>query len=149
MPPTPICPNVKRSLAPVCPGAAWDCLLFSRTVGHARVELPSYLSSAPAVLPAATLAQFVGRYVIYGFLEAVNTLDVAIDGDTLVTDGSDDTSGELFPPYPARLQYGQDGRFRWSVYPTIIQFHDGDQLGTVTMWTPGGAVYSGRRIDPT
>ncbi len=69
-----------------------------------------------------------------------------MDNDTLVTDGQDDTSGELFPPYRAALSYGDDGRFRWSVFPTIIEFHQGEALGTVTMWTPGGSVYHGERV---
>ena len=131
---------------PVCPGAAWDCLLFHRTLSTAKVELPEYLSAEPAELPPEKLAPLAGRYVIRGFLAAVNTLDVYYQDGVIYTDGQDDTSGELFPPYRASLHYGSDGRFRWSVWPAIIEFHQGERLGEVTMVTPGGAVYQGERI---
>lgn len=131
---------------PVCPGAAWDCLLFHRTLNTGTVERPAYLSAEPSEPPSALLPLLEGRYVIRGFLAAVNTLDVYHEDGALYTDGQDDTSGELFPPYRAALHYGADGRFRWAVWPAIIEFHQGDRLGRVTMVTPGGAVYQGERI---
>lgn len=132
---------------PVCPGAAWDCLLFHRTLSSGTVERPGYLHS-PQADPPADIAEFEGRYVILGFLAAVNTLDVFYRDGTLFTDGQDDTSGEVFPPYRAALHPCEDGRFRWQVWPSIIAFaRDGDRV-TVSVETPGGSLYHGERVGP-
>ena len=131
---------------PVCAGAAWDCLLFHRTLSLGQVELPGYLQAAPAEHPVEELARLSGRYVIYGFLAAVNTLDVFFEGDRLFTDGQDDTSGEVFPPFRVPIHYCRDGRFRWSVWPSILEFHQGEDPVTVSISTPGGARYHGRRV---
>ena len=134
---------------PVCPGAAWDCLLFHRTLTTGEVERPGYLHSAPAEQPFDDLATFNGRYIILGFLAAINTFDVCLEGDTLFTDGQDDTSGEVFPPYKVPLHYCTDGKFRWLAWPSILEFHQDSDSVTVTITTPGGAVYHGKRIgDP-
>ena len=86
------------------------------------------------------------RYIILGFLGAVNTLDVCAEGGTLFTNGQDDTSGEVFPPYKVPLHYCADGRFRWSVWPSILEFHDDGGALAVSITTPGGAVYRGQRV---
>lgn len=131
---------------PVCAGNAWDCLLFHRTLSTGQVELPGYLQAPPAEHAVDGLARFGGRYVIHGFLAAVNTLDVFVEGGTLYTDGQDDTSGEVFPPYKVPIYFCDDGRFRWPVWPSILEFHqDGDQV-RVSIATPGGALYHGDRV---
>ena len=133
---------------PVCAGAAWDCLLFHRTLTTGTVERPGYLHSPPADPPVDELPRYAGRYEILGFLAAVNTLDVFHVDGVLFTDGQDDTSGEVFPPYRAALHFCADGRFRWEAWPSIIEFvRDGDQV-TVSVTTPGGSLYKGRRIGP-
>ena len=73
-------------------------------------------------------------------------IDVFLDGDTLYTDGQDDTSGESFPPYKVPIHYCEDGKFRWRAWPSLLELHRGDDLGKVTMYTPGGNVYHGERI---
>jgi len=130
---------------PVCASAAWDCLLFHRTLSTATVERPGFLHSAPVDNPN-NLERFVGRYIIYGFLAAVNTLDVYHAGGALYTDGQDDTSGEVFPPYRARMHYCQDGRFRWSVWPSTLEFHETPDGIAVSVATPGGALYRGTKV---
>jgi erythromycin esterase len=131
---------------PVCPGRAWDCLIFHRTLSTGEVERPGYLNSPPAEYPAEDLARYSGRYLIHGFLAAVNTLDVILEDGILFTDGQDDTSGEVFPPYRVPVHYCRDGRFRWSVWPSILEFHDDGEDVTVSVATPGGALYHGKRI---
>ena len=126
--------------------ATWSTGWFQAEVYANLLRRLGYRVSEPAELPPEKLAPLAGRYVIRGFLAAVNTLDVYYQDGALYTDGQDDTSGELFPPYRASLHYGSDGRFRWSVWPAIIEFHQGERLGEVTMVTPGGAVYQGERI---
>ncbi len=131
---------------PVCAGKAWDCLLFHRTLRTGEVERPGYLHSPKAEKGPDNMAAFEGRYIISGFLAAVNTLDVFFENGVLYTDGQDDTSGEVFPPYKVPLHFCQDGRFRWTVWPSIIDFRpDGDNVA-VSVTTPGGANYHGRRI---
>jgi erythromycin esterase len=131
---------------PVCAGDAWDCLLFHRTLSTGTVELPGYLDAPPAAYPDADLAQFSGRYVIYGFLAAVNTMDVYFEDGRLYTDGQDDTSGEVFPPYRAEVHYCSDGRFRWTVWPSILTFAADEAGIKVSVATPGGALYHGQRV---
>lgn len=131
---------------PVCAGNAWDCLLFHRTLSTGEVELPGYLQSAPAEYSGDELERFSGRYVIRGFLAAVNTLDVFFESGTLYTDGQEDTSGEVFPPYKVPIHFCRDGRFRWSTWPAILEFRRSGEQAGVTISTPGGAVYHGERV---
>ena len=133
---------------PVCAGKAWDCLLFHRTLSTATVERPAFLHSTPLDNPD-NLERFIGRYIIYGFLAAVNTLDVYCESGILYTDGQDDTSGEVFPPYRAQMHFCADGRFRWSVWPSILEFNDTSENITVSVTTPGGGIYRGERIGDT
>lgn len=131
---------------PVCAGNAWDCLIFHRTLSLAEVELPGYLQSPPAEHSADALKRLSGRYVIYGFLAAINTLDVFFEDGALYTDGQDDTSGEVFPPFKTPIHFCRDGRFRWSIWPSILEFHQGEGPVTVSVSTPGGALYHGERV---
>lgn len=133
---------------PVCAGDAWDCLLFHRTLSTGEVDLPAFLYSPPAEDPIERPERFAGRYLIHGFLAALNTLDVFCEDGALYTDGQDDTSGEVFPPYRAALHPCADGRFRWSVWPSILEFHDDGNGGAikVSVATPGGALYHGERV---
>ena len=108
------------------------------------MERPGFLHSAPVEYPD-DLERFVGRYIIYGFLAAVNTLDVYCEGGSLYTDGQDDTSGEVFPPYRARMHYCEDGRFRWTVWPSILEFHETPDGTVVSVATPGGGLYRGTK----
>ena len=59
--------------------------------------------------------------------------------------GQDDTSGEVFPPYRARIHYCEDGRFRWTVWPSILEFHETNDGISVSVATPGGGLYRGTR----
>ena len=131
---------------PVCAGDAWDCLLFHRTLSTGEVELPGYLDSPLAQHSSPDLESLSGRYVIYGFLAAVNTLDVSVEHGTLYTSGEDDTSGEVFPPYKAPMHYCEDGRFRWSVWPVIFEFVVQEDRVRVVATTPGGSNYHGERV---
>jgi erythromycin esterase len=131
---------------PVSAGDAWDCLIFHRTLSLGDVDLPGFLSSPPAEPDVDVLERFSGRYIIYGFLAAVNTLDVFFEDGALFTDGQDDTSGEVFPPFKVPIHFCQDGRFRWSVWPSILEFHPGKDPVAVSVTTPGGALYHGERI---
>jgi len=138
--------RVNMRYQPVCPGAAWDCLVFHRTVRTAEVELPNYLHSEPAELTSTEMDTLSGRYLVHGFLAALNTLDVFRDGDDFYTSGWDDTSGELFPPYRAAFHKCTDGRFRWKVWPAIVEFHSGEQPGKITIDMPGIGIYDGERV---
>jgi len=131
---------------PVCPGDAWDCLVFHRTLRTAEVELPSYLHSEPGELTSTEMDKVSGRYLVYGFLAALNTLDVFRDGDDFYTSGWDDTSGELFPPYKAAFHKCTDGRFRWQVWPAAVEFQTGEQPVKITIDMPGIGIYHGERI---
>lgn len=141
--------RVNMRYQPVCPGEAWDCLLFHRTLHTAEVELPAYLQSSQVGLSQREMDSVCGRYVILGFLSATNTLDVFRDGDNLVTSGWDDTSGELFPPYLAAFHKCSDGRFRWEIWPGIVKFLAGDWYGDVgiEIEMPGMGTYYGKRTD--
>lgn len=131
---------------PVCAGDAWDCILFHRTLKTGTVEHPPYLHAEPAEAGPENPERFVGRYKILGFLAAENTLDVYCADGVLHTDGQDDTSGEVFPPYKAALHLCVDGRYRWSVWPSILEFHDDEDGMGVSIATPGGALYRGTRV---
>ena len=136
---------------PVAPGPAWDCLVFSRTLAIGEVELPVSLRIPPGAIGADRLERLVGRYLIFGFLDALNTLDVTLKHGTLYLDGTHDTSGELFPPYEAPVSVGADGRFRWSDWPAVLEFHEGAGAGRVAITMPGMGTYYGARaemIDP-
>jgi erythromycin esterase len=131
---------------PVCVGDAWDCLVFHRTLRTGEVELPDFLKSEPAPVTPDEMDLIAGRYLIHGFLAALNTLDVFRDGESLFTSGQDDTSGELFPPYRAAFEKCTDGRFRWQVWPAAVEFHDGADLGKITINMPGMGIYHGERV---
>lgn len=131
---------------PVCAGAAWDCLIFHRTLRIGDVELPGYLQAKSARLSAEQLDAVIGRYEILGFLAALNTLDIYRRDDALVSNGRDDTSGELFPPFECDIWLGEDGKFRWHNWPAVIEFHTGERAGEVTIDMPGMGIYHGRRI---
>ena len=134
---------------PVCAGDAWDCLLFHRTLSTGTVERPGFLHSDPDETGQGNLERFEGRYIILGFLAAKNTLDVFCEDGVLYSDGQDDTSGEVFPPYKAAMHICKDGCFRWTIWPSILEFHEGDDGVTVSISTPGGALYRGTRVgDP-
>ncbi|MFT5389951.1 MAG: erythromycin esterase [Gammaproteobacteria bacterium] len=130
---------------PVCAGDAWDCLIFSQTLSTGGVEAPAYMHSPPALQEFHSAEQYAGRYLILGFLAAENTLDVYVDGQTLCTNGRDDTSGEVFPPYEAGIHLCEDGRYRWTVWPSIIEFFSGADGRAVSVTTPGGNTYFGVR----
>ena len=91
--------------------------------------------------------RLTGRYIILGFLSALNTLDVSVRDGKLITDGRDDASGELFPPYEAEVWLGSDGNYRWHDWPAIMTFHDGDDSGRVTITMPGMGTYHGARAE--
>ena len=129
---------------PVCAGEAWDCILFHRTLSTATVEWPAFLYS-PYATPPNNLDRFSGRYTIYGFLAVVNTLDVYYDKGGLFTDGQDDISGEIFPPYRAQIYYCEDSQFRWKVWPSLIAFEEINDGMKVSVKTPGGKTYHGYR----
>ena len=131
---------------PVAPGRAWDCLLFHRTLSLAQVDLPGYLKVDPGTVSREQLQACCGRYVIDGFLGAVNTLDVYLEDGALCTSGSDDTSGELFPPYAVPLHIGEDGRFRWHTWPAVVEFHRGNRSGELSIDMPGMGIYHGQRV---
>ena len=131
---------------PVCPGAAWDCLVFHRTLRIGEVELPDFLKSLPESITQAEMDRLAGRYLVHGFLAALNTLDVFRDGDGFFSSGQDDTSGELFPPFKVPFEKCTDGKFRWKTWPAIVEFHDGDDFGKITINMPGMGIYHGERI---
>ena len=132
---------------PVTPGLAWDCLVFHRTLRIGEVELPASLQAGRGTMDAGALEALSGRYVILGFLSAVNTLDVTCKGGVLHTSGQDDASGELFPPYETPVWVGGDGRFRWDHWPAILEFRRGADAGKITITMPGMGVYHGVRAE--
>ena len=90
----------------------------------------------------------VGRYVVIGFLAGVNTLDISLQGDKLYSSGEQDTSGELFPPYQTEIREAEDGRFVWSEWPAVLEFHHSEGLSErVTITMPGLGVYQGERVE--
>lgn len=131
---------------PVCPGDAWDCLVFHRTLRIGEVELPEYLKWQSAPIDTDEMDKLSGRYLIYGFMGNLNTFDVFRDGENFFTSGQDDTNGELFPPYRSAFEKGTDGCFRWQAWPGIVTFHDGDDSGKITIEMPGIGIYDGERI---
>ena len=132
---------------PVTPGLAWDCLVFHRTLRIGEVELPASLRAERGTMDESALEALAGRYLILGFLSAVNTLDVTCKDGVLHTNGQDDTSGELFPPFETPVWVGIDGRFRWEEWPAILEFHHGADAGKVTITMPGMGTYHGVRAE--
>ena len=132
---------------PLTPGLAWDCLVFHRTLRIGEVELPASLQAERGTMDAGALEALAGRYLVLGFLSAVNTLDVTCKDGVLHTNGRDDTSGELFPPYETPLWVGGDGRFRWDDWPAILEFHHGADTGRITITMPGMGTYHGARAE--
>ena len=132
---------------PVTPGLAWDCLVFHRTLRIGEVELPASLQAERGTMDASALEALTGRYLILGFMSAVNTLDVTCNDGVLHTNGQDDTSGELFPPYETPVWVDGDGCFRWDDWPAILEFHHGAGAGKITITMPGMGVYHGVRAE--
>ena len=90
----------------------------------------------------------VGRYVLIGFLHQRPTLDISRQGDKLYSSGEQDQSGELFPPYRTEIRETEDGRFVWSVWPAVLEFHASEGLTErVTITMPGIGVYHGERVE--
>lgn len=133
---------------PVAPGRAWDCLLFHRKVSIAQVELPASLRVNRGTADPRRYDDFVGRYVLIGFLAQPTTLDITRDQDKLYADGRADTSGELFPPFKTPLEPSDDGRFLWPNWPAILQFHGDDRTNGITLTMPGMGLYQGARVEP-
>ena len=131
---------------PVCPGDAWDCLVYHRTLRLAEVDLLSFLGAESAPPIGDEMDRLAGRYLIDGFMGALNTLDVFRDGDSFYTSGWDDTSGELFPSRRAPFEKSADGRFRWRVWPASVEFYDGREQGKITINMPGMGIYHGERV---
>ena len=132
---------------PLTPGLAWDCLVFHRTLRIGEVELPASLQAERGRVDASALEALSGRYLVLGFLSAVNTLDVTCKDGVLHTNGQDDTSGELFPPYETPVWAGGDGCFRWDEWPAILEFHHGADAGRITITMPGMGTYHGMRAE--
>ena len=131
---------------PVCPGDAWDGLVFHRTLRIGEVELPEYLKWRSVPIDTDEMDKLSGRYLVHGFLAALNALDVFRDGENFFTSGQDDTSGDLFPPYRSAFEKCTDGCFRWQAWPAIVTFHDGDDSGKITINMPGMGIYHGEKI---
>ena len=51
-----------------------------------------------------------------------------------------------FPPYKVAMHFCNDGRFRWSAWPAILEFHRDEDGVKVSISTPGGAVFHGTRV---
>ena len=133
---------------PLAPGLAWDCLLFHRSVSIADVaQVPSMMTPLSKPDPSR-FDDYVGRYVMSGFLSQHPTLDIIRESDKLYSSGEQDTSGELFPPYRTEIRESEDGIFIWSEWPATLEFHSGDGLSEgVTINMPGMGVYHGKRLE--
>lgn len=130
---------------PVAPGKAWDCFVFHRRVSIAEPQVPASMRPHLGVHDPARHEGLVGRYVLLGFLSQPTTLDITREGERLLADGRDDTSGELFPPYRTELLPGDDGRFLWPNWPAILEFHGTPRADRVTIVMPGMGTYEGAR----
>ena len=102
---------------------------------------------ADAVPDPAQFDGLRGRFIVIGFLAARNTLDILREGDRLYSNGEQDTSGELFPPYRTEIHETEDGRFVWKDWPARLEFHrDAEgRAQRVTITMPGMGVYHGER----
>ena len=133
---------------PEAPGPAWDCLLFHRTLSIAEVALPPSMVREIATPDPSRFDDHVGRYVVPGFLAKPSIMDIDRQGDKLYASGQEDTSGELFPPYRSEIRETEDGRFVWSDWPAVLDFHRTKGLTErVTIDMPGLGVYDGERVE--
>ena len=132
----------------IAPGRAWDCLLFNRTTSIAEVQLPPTMRRKLGPADPERFDDYVGDYVVHGFLAQPNALTVLREADALFADGSADLSGELFPPMKTRIQASDDGRFVWPNWPAVLEFHGAGRVDRVTITMPGMGVYSGHRVTP-
>lgn len=130
---------------PVAPGMAWDCMFFRRSVTIAHTAVPKGLSSEKGQEIPKDYPDKAGYYEVIGFLAAINKLTITLEDGALYLDGSEDTSGELYPPYKVRLIRTVDGRFMWESWPAILEFLD-DQKIRITM--PGMGIYDGEMKIP-
>lgn len=128
---------------PVAPGAAWDCVFFLSDVTIAHVDVPPRMRPKRGEEKPDAYPALVGRYQIDGFLAAINTLDITFEDGVLCADGTDDTSGELFPPFKVPLQRTEDGRFIWPNWPATLELRAD---GGTQIVMPGMGVYDGRRV---
>ena len=133
---------------PVAPGRAWDCLIFHRTLSIADVALPKSLHVGRGTDDPSQFDDYVGRYILIGFLAAPTTLDISRDGDTLYADGHADTSGELFPPFKTPLHASDDGRFLWPNWPAVLEFRGEGRTDRISLTMPGMGIYEGARAEP-
>ncbi|MBT6509598.1 MAG: erythromycin esterase family protein [Rhodospirillaceae bacterium] len=133
---------------PVAPGKAWDCIVFQQTQTIATVSLPQAWQVARGPADPARYDDYLGRYILSGFLSARTTLEIDREGDTLIADGLSDSSGELFPPFRVGLECSNDGRFLWPNWPAVLQFHGEGRAERVTLVMPGMGTYEGSRDDP-
>ena len=135
---------------PAAPGPAYDCLLFHRTVSLMEVALAPSMVREPATPDPSRFDDHVGRYVLTAFLNQHPTLDISRQGDKLYSSGEQDQSGELFPPYRKEIQQTKDGKFVWSGWPAVLEFHASEGLTQgVTIDMPGIGVYHGERVEVT
>ena len=133
---------------PEAPRPAWDCLLFHRTVSIGEVALVPSMVKDLATPDPSRFDDYVGRYVVIGFLAQQCTLDITRQGDKLYASGEQDTSGEYFPPYRTEIREAEDGRFVWSEWPAVLEFHRSEgQSEGVTITMPGMGVYHGERVE--
>ena len=132
---------------PQAPGLAWDCLIFHRTVSIAEVALPPSMSRELAAPDPSRFDNHVGRYSIVGFLGQHPALDIIRRGDKLYSNGEEDLSGELFPPYLSEVRETEDGSFVWSEWPAVLEFNAADgRSERVTVTMPGMGSFHGERV---
>lgn len=130
---------------PVAPGKAWDCFVFHRRVSIAEPQVPDSMRPGLGAPDPTRYDDYVGRYVLLGFLSQPTTLDITREGDRLFADGRDDTSGELFPPYRTEILPSDDGRFLWPNWPAVLEFRGAPKAGGVSIIMPGMGTYEGAR----
>ena len=132
---------------PITPGQAWDCLLYSRHVRIADVALAPSMEMERAAPNPSQFDSLAGRFIVFGFLAAKNTLDIINEDGRLFANGEEDTSGELFPPYRCEIFEAEDGRFVWNEWPARMEFHRDEQglAKKITITMPGMGVYHGER----
>lgn len=132
---------------PEAPGLAWDCLLFHRRVSIAEVSLAPSMMREIARRDSSRFDDYVGTYVVVGFLAQPSNLTIMRRGHKLYSSGRQDMSGELFPSFQTEIYETKDGRFVWSDWPAVLEFHQNEgptELVTITM--PGMGVYHGKRV---
>ena len=133
---------------PEAPGLAWDCLLFHRTVSIAEVALAPSMARKLTAPDSSRFDNHVGRYSIVGFLGQPTILDISRDGDKLFSNGEQDLSGELFPPYLSEIRETEDDSFVWSEWPAVLEFHPGaERSQQVTITMPGMGSFHGERVE--